>query len=123
MLLIFCSSCQNEQVKTEPADQRTIHREEQEGHSSTVTYDHDPKTIQDFEKLVGDALIEGATCVRFPSGQYNWNCNLHAKLPQKEKFSKWSSRKGGDMTKKLKKWLTEKKLSQFKLGFLQILAR
>ena len=76
---------------------------------STVTIKSDPKTLQEFEKIVRNAAKEGAIRVRFSSGEWNWYCPGHDKLPKKEKFSKWSS-KAKKIDHDLVRWLNANKV-------------
>ncbi len=113
ILLIFFTACK-EKHEDIPSGQSVTNEvvKESKDTATTVNYDHDPKTLQEFERLIGDALTNGYTRVSFPSGQYNWNPPLRVELPKEETMAKWSfiDSDGGDIVEQLDKWLRENKV-------------
>jgi hypothetical protein len=78
---------------------------------STAIIDHDPKTMQEFSRIVREAAAKGAVCVRFPSGEWNWSDAGHVDLPTNKRFSEWSPSNRDFMTSDLERWLVEHKVA------------
>ena len=72
--------------------------------------ERDPRTLAEFHKIVVDAASQGAVRVRFPSGEWNWYCMCHLTLPEKPRFSDWSSNGLAEFKESLEKWLAANKV-------------
>ena len=78
---------------------------------STVSIDHDPKTILEFSQIVQGATAKHAVCVRFPSGEWNWYCVGHVELPKKNKLVEWAASDRELKTEDLDRWLGANKVT------------